>query len=111
MPMCTLYIINAPVYEYRKVINLNMQANFAFFNTSATVQQCTLLIKLSLEKKMKCQKIIFIFLHIGLADIMKCLLTKYDNLFETSFPYSMGWHGKFFVEFYSQKLQTYSDQY
>ena len=29
----------------------------------------------------------------ALADIMKRLLTKYDNLFETSFPYSMGWHG------------------
>ncbi|KAF0031049.1 hypothetical protein F2P81_015604 [Scophthalmus maximus] len=29
----------------------------------------------------------------GLADIMKRLLTKYDNLFEVSFPYSMGWHG------------------
>lgn len=29
-----------------------------------------------------------------LADIMKRLLTKYDNLFETSFPYSMGWHGE-----------------
>eukprot|EP00064_Thunnus_orientalis_P010682 superscaffoldBa00001473_g10708 len=29
----------------------------------------------------------------GLADIMKQLLTKYDNLFEVSFPYSMGWHG------------------
>uniref|UniRef100_A0A8C4QXL3 Galactose-1-phosphate uridylyltransferase n=1 Tax=Eptatretus burgeri TaxID=7764 RepID=A0A8C4QXL3_EPTBU len=28
-----------------------------------------------------------------LAVIMKKLLTKYDNLFETSFPYSMGWHG------------------
>ena len=28
-----------------------------------------------------------------LADIMKILLTKYDNLFEISFPYSMGWHG------------------
>lgn len=25
---------------------------------------------------------------------MKQLLTKYDNLFEVSFPYSMGWHGK-----------------
>ena len=24
---------------------------------------------------------------------MKRLLTKYDNLFKTSFPYSMGWHG------------------
>ena len=31
----------------------------------------------------------------ALADIMKRLLTKYDNLFETSFPYSMGWHGKY----------------
>jgi UDPglucose--hexose-1-phosphate uridylyltransferase len=29
----------------------------------------------------------------ALADILKRLLTKYDNLFETSFPYSMGWHG------------------
>ncbi|KAG8191244.1 hypothetical protein JTE90_003257 [Oedothorax gibbosus] len=29
----------------------------------------------------------------SLAIIMKKLLTKYDNLFETSFPYSMGWHG------------------
>ncbi|MGD2206744.1 MAG: UDP-glucose--hexose-1-phosphate uridylyltransferase [Anaerolineae bacterium] len=28
-----------------------------------------------------------------LADILKRLLTKYDNLFEVSFPYSMGWHG------------------
>ena len=29
----------------------------------------------------------------GLADILKRLLARYDNLFETSFPYSMGWHG------------------
>lgn len=29
----------------------------------------------------------------NLADILKRLLTKYDNLFEVSFPYSMGWHG------------------
>lgn len=29
----------------------------------------------------------------ALAHILKCLLTKYDNLFEVSFPYSMGWHG------------------
>ncbi|PIK41143.1 putative galactose-1-phosphate uridylyltransferase-like [Apostichopus japonicus] len=28
-----------------------------------------------------------------LAEITKKLLTKYDNLFETTFPYSMGWHG------------------
>ncbi|XP_043106060.1 galactose-1-phosphate uridylyltransferase isoform X3 [Puntigrus tetrazona] len=29
----------------------------------------------------------------SLAFVMKRLLTKYDNLFEVSFPYSMGWHG------------------
>jgi len=29
----------------------------------------------------------------GLAQILKRLLTKYDNLFQVSFPYSMGWHG------------------
>ncbi|MCB9078622.1 MAG: UDP-glucose--hexose-1-phosphate uridylyltransferase [Anaerolineaceae bacterium] len=29
----------------------------------------------------------------SLADTLKRLLTKYDNLFEVSFPYSMGWHG------------------
>jgi len=28
-----------------------------------------------------------------LADVMKRLLIKYDNMFEISFPYSMGWHG------------------
>ncbi len=28
-----------------------------------------------------------------LAEILKSSLTRYDNLFETSFPYSMGWHG------------------
>lgn len=28
-----------------------------------------------------------------LTSIMKELLVKYDNLFQTSFPYSMGWHG------------------
>jgi len=29
----------------------------------------------------------------SLADILRRLLVRYDNLFETSFPYSMGWHG------------------
>ncbi|MBN2506570.1 MAG: UDP-glucose--hexose-1-phosphate uridylyltransferase [Verrucomicrobia bacterium] len=29
----------------------------------------------------------------SLAQILKRSLTRYDNLFETSFPYSMGWHG------------------
>jgi UDPglucose--hexose-1-phosphate uridylyltransferase len=28
-----------------------------------------------------------------LATILRQLLIRYDNLFETSFPYSMGWHG------------------
>lgn len=28
----------------------------------------------------------------GLADILKRLTTRYDNLFETSFPYTMGFH-------------------
>jgi UDPglucose--hexose-1-phosphate uridylyltransferase len=29
----------------------------------------------------------------SLADMLKQLLTRYDNLFQISFPYSMGWHG------------------
>jgi UDPglucose--hexose-1-phosphate uridylyltransferase len=29
----------------------------------------------------------------SLAEVLKRLLTRYDNLFEVSFPYSMGWHG------------------
>ncbi|MBL8134306.1 MAG: UDP-glucose--hexose-1-phosphate uridylyltransferase [Anaerolineae bacterium] len=29
----------------------------------------------------------------ALADILKRLTTRYDNLFEVTFPYSMGWHG------------------
>ncbi|MDE3088365.1 MAG: UDP-glucose--hexose-1-phosphate uridylyltransferase, partial [Chloroflexota bacterium] len=28
----------------------------------------------------------------ALADLIKQLTTRYDNLFEVSFPYSMGWH-------------------
>ena len=28
-----------------------------------------------------------------LADLMKRMLTRYDNLFSTRFPYSFGWHG------------------
>jgi UDPglucose--hexose-1-phosphate uridylyltransferase len=28
-----------------------------------------------------------------LAEIMQGLLIRYDNLFQTAFPYSMGWHG------------------
>jgi UDPglucose--hexose-1-phosphate uridylyltransferase len=29
----------------------------------------------------------------SLAQILKTLTTKYDNVFQVSFPYSMGWHG------------------
>jgi UDPglucose--hexose-1-phosphate uridylyltransferase len=29
----------------------------------------------------------------ALAGLLKRVLTKYDNLFDVSFPYSMGWHG------------------
>ena len=32
--------------------------------------------------------------RLALADLLKRLLTRYDNLFETSFPYSLGWHGR-----------------
>ena len=38
--------------------------------------------------------------RISLSSILKRLLTRYDNLFEVSFPYSMGWHG---APFNSQK--------
>ena len=31
--------------------------------------------------------------ELSLADILKQLTTRYDNLFESSFPYSMGFHG------------------
>lgn len=30
---------------------------------------------------------------LSLAEILRVSLIRYDNLFETSFPYSMGWHG------------------
>ncbi|KAL3867120.1 hypothetical protein ACJMK2_044350 [Sinanodonta woodiana] len=38
----------------------------------------------------------------SLADIMKKLLTKYDNMFEVSFPYSMGWNGAPTGDFYKE---------
>lgn len=31
--------------------------------------------------------------RVDLAQALQALTTRYDNLFETSFPYSMGWHG------------------
>lgn len=36
--------------------------------------------------------------QIGLANILKVLTIKYDNLFNISFPYTMGWHGAPFEE-------------
>ena len=33
-----------------------------------------------------------------LSQILKIFLTRYDNLFETSFPYTMGWHSAPFNE-------------
>ncbi|KAH7962297.1 hypothetical protein HPB52_015386 [Rhipicephalus sanguineus] len=39
-----------------------------------------------------------------LASIMRKLLTKYDNLFSTSFPYSMGWHGAPTGEYLNQDV-------
>ncbi|KAF4533516.1 hypothetical protein B566_EDAN001001 [Ephemera danica] len=38
----------------------------------------------------------------SLAEIMKSITNKYDNLFNTSFPYSMGWHGAPTGEFYKE---------
>jgi UDPglucose--hexose-1-phosphate uridylyltransferase len=34
----------------------------------------------------------------ALAEVLKGLLVRYDNLFETSFAYSLGWHGAPFDE-------------
>ena len=41
-----------------------------------------------------------------LADVLKRLLTRYDNLFATSFPYSMGWHGSPFHQAPRRALAT-----
>ncbi|MBT3321302.1 MAG: UDP-glucose--hexose-1-phosphate uridylyltransferase [Anaerolineae bacterium] len=47
----------------------------------------------------------------SLAKILKALLTKYDNLFETSFPYSMGWHGAPFNGEENQHWQLHAHFY
>jgi UDPglucose--hexose-1-phosphate uridylyltransferase len=46
-----------------------------------------------------------------LAAILKELLTRYDNLFETSFPYSMGWHGAPFTEGSHEHWQLHAHFY
>jgi len=47
----------------------------------------------------------------ALSKILKRLLTRYDNLFETSFPYSMGWHGAPFAEGDSRHWQLHAHFY
>ncbi|MCJ7733060.1 MAG: galactose-1-phosphate uridylyltransferase, partial [Anaerolineales bacterium] len=47
----------------------------------------------------------------NLARILKDLLSKYDNLFETSFPYSMGWHGAPFTGNESAHWQLHAHFY
>ncbi|WP_150468331.1 UDP-glucose--hexose-1-phosphate uridylyltransferase [Francisella sp. SYW-9] len=45
--------------------------------------------------KFKCSHLNFLTSEqsVSLANALKTLLVKYDKLFDTSFPYSMGWHG------------------
>jgi UDPglucose--hexose-1-phosphate uridylyltransferase len=47
----------------------------------------------------------------SLAAILKALTTRYDNLFATSFPYSMGWHGAPFVAGPSDHWQLHAHFY
>jgi len=47
----------------------------------------------------------------SLAEILKRLLVRYDNLFETSFPYSMGWHGAPYWERESSHWQLHAHFY
>jgi UDPglucose--hexose-1-phosphate uridylyltransferase len=49
--------------------------------------------------------------RLSLADILKRLLTRYDNLFEVSFPYSMGWHGAPFGDGEFQHWQLHAHFY
>ena len=45
--------------------------------------------------KFKCSHLNFLTAEqkVSLTNALKSLLVKYDKLFDTSFPYSMGWHG------------------
>ncbi len=47
----------------------------------------------------------------SLAIILKRLLVRYDNLFQTSFPYSMGWHGAPFEGSNSEAWQLHAHFY
>ena len=46
-----------------------------------------------------------------LAVVLKRLLTRYDSLFDTSFPYSMGWHGAPFVSGTEEYWQLHAHFY
>ena len=46
-----------------------------------------------------------------LALLLKSLLVKYDNLFEVSFPYSMGWHGAPFNDKQNDHWQLHAHVY
>jgi UDPglucose--hexose-1-phosphate uridylyltransferase len=43
-----------------------------------------------------------------LAVALKRLTTRYDNLFQTSFPYSMGWHGAPYLDEASEAWQLHA---
>lgn len=43
-----------------------------------------------------------------LAIALKRLTTRYDNLFQTSFPYSMGWHGAPYLDEASEAWQLHA---
>jgi UDPglucose--hexose-1-phosphate uridylyltransferase len=47
----------------------------------------------------------------SLAQVLKRLLTLYDNLFQCSFPYSMGWHGRPFDDAASAHWQLHAHFY
>lgn len=47
----------------------------------------------------------------NLARILKALTTRYDNLFKTSFPYSMGWHQAPFTKESSRGFQLHAHFY
>ncbi|MBT0727031.1 UDP-glucose--hexose-1-phosphate uridylyltransferase [Rosenbergiella australiborealis] len=46
-----------------------------------------------------------------LANALKKLTCRYDNLFQCSFPYSMGWHGAPFVEGNTEHWQLHAHFY
>lgn len=47
----------------------------------------------------------------SLARILRDLLVRYDNLFECSFPYSMGWHGRPFTDPLNEHWQLHAHFY